>query len=416
MNCTDYRGCPITGANGQALDAFELGLADFLAWRGNPRARMDAALAFAPHFVMAHVLRAYTHLCSREPSGRANAASVVESIEATSMCAREQMHLSAIRAAVAGDLTAASSILADILAVHPLDAVALPVAHAFDYLAGRTDQLAARVSAVRPAWSATLPGYHAVLAMHAFGLSETGDPERAMEAADRALEINPLDARAHHVIAHAFEARRDPEGGIQWLRSSEAKWSGDTAVATHCWWHLALFHLDAGAADFALALYDRRVFRGGSSAVSDLIDASSLLWRLKLKGTNVTPRWETLSCQWEDRIKDGFCSFNDLHAMISFVGACRWDLAENLVAELSAIRPRSKDYAVLNRLVGLPACRALLAFGRGDNASAIRLLGMLPQVAHRIGGSHAQRDVLHLTLAAAVERIRRSPYRLQSAA
>ena len=36
-----------------------------------------------------------------------------------------------------------------------------------DYLTGDTDRLADRVAAVLPAWSAGLPGYGAVLAMHA---------------------------------------------------------------------------------------------------------------------------------------------------------------------------------------------------------------------------------------------------------
>jgi hypothetical protein len=51
--------------------------------------------------------------------------------------------------------------------------------------------------------------------------------------------------------------------------------------------------------------------------------------------------------------------------------------------------------------VGLPACQALAAFGKQDFATAARLLGALPAVSHRLGGSHAQRGVLGLTLRAA---------------
>jgi hypothetical protein len=56
----------------------------------------------------------------------------------------------------------------------------------------------------------------------------------------------------------------------------------------------------------------------------------------------------------------------------------------------------------MTRLVG-PRRRAR-AYGRGDFATVARLLKALPPVAHRIGGSHAQRDVLHLTRAAASAR------------
>ena len=51
-------------------------------------------------------------------------------------------------------------------------------------------------------------------------------------------------------------------------------------------------------------------------------------------------------------------------------------------------------------------CRALVAFGRGDDGLAVSLLAALPPQARRLGGSHAQRDVLPLTLQRAVERLR----------
>jgi hypothetical protein len=55
----------------------------------------------------------------------------------------------------------------------------------------------------------------------------------------------------------------------------------------------------------------------------------------------------------------------------------------------------------MTRLVGLPACRALQAFGRGDYSTAENLLSRLPPLAHRVGGSQAQRNVLELTWATA---------------
>ena len=60
--------------------------------------------------------------------------------------------------------------------------------------------------------------------------------------------------------------------------------------------------------------------------------------------------------------------------------------------------------AEMIREVGLPACRAIVAFGRGDYAAAVELLEPLRLVAHRFGGSHAQRDVLPLTLVEAALR------------
>jgi len=46
----------------------------------------------------------------------------------------------------------------------------------------------------------------------------------------------------------------------------------------------------------------------------------------------------------------------------------------------------------------------------------VALLASLPAEAHRIGGSRAQRDVLHITLRAAVLHIRRPRRRMRAAA
>ena len=54
--------------------------------------------------------------------------------------------------------------------------------------------------------------------------------------------------------------------------------------------------------------------------------------------------------------------------------------------------------------VGLPVCHAIAAFGRADYDAAIDLLQPVRLIAHRFGGSHAQRDVLGLTLVEAALR------------
>ena len=83
-----------------------------------------------------------------------------------------------------------------------------------------------------------------------------------------------------------------------------------------------------------------------------------------------------------------------VHAMLAFVGARDWDRARRLELALAEAASRPTRYGETTRLVGLPACRALIAFGRGNDTLAIALLASLPALAHRIGGSHAQRDVL----------------------
>ncbi|MET0540634.1 MAG: hypothetical protein ABWZ88_02670, partial [Variovorax sp.] len=54
------------------------------------------------------------------------------------------------------------------------------------------------------------------------------------------------------------------------------------------------------------------------------------------------------------------------------------------------------------------------AFGRGNHPLAIAQLASLPVQVHRLGGSHAQRDVLHLTLLQSIEQVRRPARRMPS--
>ncbi|HKU47291.1 MAG TPA: tetratricopeptide repeat protein, partial [Burkholderiales bacterium] len=106
-----------------------------------------------------------------------------------------------------------------------------------------------------------------------------------------------------------------------------------------------------------------------------------------------------------EHAEDAHCAFNDVHAMMAFAAAGQWLATRRLLAAQECIleRPRGANYE-MTRSVGYPACRAIAAFGRGDYRNAELLLRALPPVAHRIGGSHAQRDVLTLTRAAAASR------------
>jgi tetratricopeptide (TPR) repeat protein len=401
----DARGCGISGASPAAIDDYELALAAYQGWRSGAEVPLSRALQEAPAFVMARVLQAYLLLCSRDPQRVQAARPVLASAAALPANERERMHLAAISAALGDDYERAKVLLGDLLRRYPHDALALQVAHVFDYISGDVVHLRQRVASVLPSWSCDLPGYPAVLAMHAFGLVESGEYELAEHTAGEVLALSPSDARAHHVMAHVFEMTERPAAGVRWMNRHSGGWGVDTVVATHCWWHLGLFHLEQGDLDGALALYDQRIRAG--SAIADLIDASALLWRLQLLGGAAGSRWAELAAAWAPHVDDGFCSFNDLHAMLAFVGARDWDRARRLERELAKRQSLPTRHGATTRQIGLPACRALMAFGHGNDTLALTLLASLPALAHRFGGSHAQRDVLHLTMLKAVERLRR---------
>ncbi|MNL48291.1 hypothetical protein D3C87_1711340 [compost metagenome] len=71
---------------------------------------------------------------------------------------------------------------------------------------------------------------------------------------------------------------------------------------------------------------------------------------------------------------------------------------------MEAAAEGSGTNAMMTRAVGLPVAHALVAFARQDYALSADLLRDLRLIAHRFGGSHAQRDVLALTLVEAALR------------
>ena len=412
----DWRGAPVSGASAQALHVFESALLDFQAWRGDPAAGARRATALAPGFVMAHVLEGYLCILSRDPASVQAAKPVLARCKDVPANARERSHLAVLRFAVDDDYQCARQTLDQLLHDDPRDVLALQAAHAMDYITGDLEQMRVRIEQLLPAWDTDLPGYFAVESMYAFALQECGDFAAAETAALHAIELNILDARAHHTMAHVYEMTGRAEAGLAWLLAHRDGWAGDTFVASHCLWHQCLFHLALGQREAALTLYDACLAPRDGAPLGLLIDASALLWRLGLEGVDCGARWDTLATGWSPRVRDGFCTFNDLHAMMAFAGAEAWQPASRLFDCIEEHCDSPCRYGVMSQSVGAPAAQALLAFGRGDYAGALALLAELPPVAQRLGGSHAQRDVLHLTLIEAVNRLRLRPWDLALAA
>src|SRR5690606_9814751 len=172
----------------------------------------------------------------------------------------------------------------------------------------------------------------------------------------------------------------------------------------HNWWHLALFHLDREQLDEVLALFDGPIFGGRSALALDLVDASALLWRLELLGVAVGARWQPLADLWEAHADAANYAFKDAHAMMAFVGGGRGAAVERVLAAQRRAMAEDTDNQRFTSEVGHPLCLAIQAFAAGDPADSVRLIRPLRAIAQRFGGSHAQRDLLDLTLLEAARR------------
>ncbi len=382
MTLHDHRGLAVSTSNRASLDRYEQALDLTASYFVDPLATINEALETDPTFAAGHCLRAALALMSSERGALPILEQSVTAIEALGGRAneRERMHAAAARAWLEGDFARSLRLYGDIVVEYPRDLLAVQVAHVGDFLLGQSTLLRDRMAQVLPHWSDDVPGYGYVLGMYAFGLEETANYAGAEATGRRALELNPRDPWAVHAVAHVMEMQGRLRDGIDWLGSRRADWSVDNGFAYHNWWHLGLFHLDLG------------------DAARAMVDASAMLWRLMLRGVDVGARWQPLADSWQPLAEDAFYAFNDAHAVMALVGAGRWDQVDRVLASLENAATGQGTNAMMSREVGLPVARAFASFGRGRYEAAIDDLLMVRAHANRFGGSHAQRDVVHLTL------------------
>jgi hypothetical protein len=398
MTTHDIQGLSLSGADTASAAHYQRALRQLQCYIEDPVASVDMAIAERPDFVMAHVLRAYLHLLGTEPAGIPVARASHAAAATLPATPRECGHLEAVRLLAAGRWHHAGRVLEDVSAEYPLDVLALQAGHLVDFYTGNSRMLRDRIARAAPNWHRDIPACHVVLGMYAFGLEETADYTRAEELGRAAVEMEPRDGWAVHAVAHVMEMQTRQPDGVAWLRADPDAWSRDSFFQVHLWWHLALYHLERGEIGEVLALFDGPIHGARSNMILDLIDASALLWRLHLRGIDVGARWQSVADLWEPLATAGNYAFNDLHAVMAFVGAGRRDAVDAVLEAQQAAMTVDDDNALFTREVGQPLTRAFRAFGERRYAEAARVIRDVRENAHRFGGSHAQRDLLDLTL------------------
>ncbi|HEY8508085.1 MAG TPA: tetratricopeptide repeat protein [Steroidobacteraceae bacterium] len=411
MRLTDQFGNPVSSRNRAAVELYDRAVTQLNLFRIDPLATIDAAIEEDPTFVAAHCFKAALLCTTSERGAEPTIAAALEAAERNIGHAtdRERMHLNAARAWLSRDFAGAVKLWGDIVAEYPRDLHALQVAHLLDFFLGYSTMLRDRPAQVLPAWGKDERGRGIILGMYSFGLEECGDYARAQATGLQALDLDPSDAWAAHGVAHVLEMQGRASEGIEFLQSTHRNWSEGNFFAYHNWWHLALFYLDAENHPAALAVYDTRIRPTPSRIAMEMVDASALLWRLRLRSVDVGDRWQELAESWEIFGEDGYYTFNDVHALMAFLATGREDQVRRIMRSLEATAQNRDTNGMMAREVALPMARALVAFERRDYDVAIDELQRVRAHAHRFGGSHAQRDLLQLTVTeAAIRAGRRS--------
>jgi hypothetical protein len=404
----DARGNPCASHSRAALDAAEQALWRMMSFYDTPLADLDRAIAADPGWALPHVMKAGFVLSLTEASLLPEAAVHLARADALASNAtpRERAHLQAVRRVLDGRWRAACRVWDELLLEYPCDALALQWAQLWDFYCGDTAGLRQRPARALPAWDEADPLLAHVLALYAFGLEESNLYPQAEEVGRRSLAIDPRVPWAVHAVAHVMEMQGRFEEGSTWLREHKAEWAEGNGFSSHLWWHKGLFRLEALDIAGVQRLLDAHLSGPALQITLQRLDAASLLWRLHLLGEDVSAPCAALLAGWA--VADdsaGHYAFNDVHALLAMLGAGELARAEAWLARcaeraLDAADARRANHQMA-REVGLPLMRGLIAFAHGDADGAAEIIYPVRGIAHRFGGSQAQRDLIDQTLLAA---------------
>jgi tetratricopeptide (TPR) repeat protein len=409
----DAHGLEVTAASATAVQAFDHALMGYLNYRADMPQRMAALFESDPEFGMAHCLRGYFAMLSYKQSAvpMAEAAATDAQHFTARATPRERAHLVALECWIDGDPDRAAAVWEQILSEHPRDVLAFRLAHFVNFWLGRPDVMLASVRGVERHWSNELPGYGAILGCRCFAHEECGYYTEAEAAGRAAIDRDPGDLWAAHGVAHVLEMQGRRSEGIAWIDGLRGNWGDTNNLRHHLWWHAAMFRLERGEMDRVLALYDSD-FRNPTAKLTlaqpdlyiDVQNAASMLFRLQRHGVDVGNRWVELADKAEVRIGDCLSAFTLPHWMMALAATGRYAAADRM---LDAMRKFAQEPDIIATLVAdyaLPICSAVLAHARGEHARAVAVMRPALAGMYRLGGSHAQQDVLEqLFLDAAIK-------------
>lgn len=410
----DRQGVPLSGT-AEAIAHFDEAVGALLRFRPEVARETATALELEPDLPMARALNGYLGVLGTEPDDAAATRESLDNwllgLDLARLHDRERRHLEAATAWLHGDMLGCGELLQEISDRYPRDVLALAVGHQVDFFTGNATSLRDRVGGVLTAWSEEDDDYSLVLGMFAFGLEEAGHYDRSEDVGRDAVERNAKDVWGIHAVIHTFEMQGRFGEGLGYFDERVDDWTAGNFFNIHNWWHYCIFALEAGRPDIALGIYDAVLHTEDSAClVMEMLDASSLLWRLYLDGADESSRWAALADGWDPKMRVPHYAFNDMHAVMSYVGSGRIEKADALITDRERYldsAPSGESNLLFTREVGLPVCRSMVLFGKGSYDEVVDLLAPIRKRINLFGGSHAQRDAVQRTLLEAALRARR---------
>jgi hypothetical protein len=406
MTHEDRYGLSLSTDSNAAADAYRDGVDLMLAgWTGMAEAFERASQA-DPEFALPQIARARVHSFYQQGDAARKKAALARELVARRGDERERSHVETLALAVEGRIPDALATALKHIDTWPRDAVVLSLplgAFGLFAFSGMADHDRARQDLCERLAQDYGDDWW-FLTFHGWSLTENGQLARGRAITERGFSLRRENAHGAHAVLHAmFE-----DGSIEAADRLVTEWIGgydrSGILHGHIRWHQALGALEQDDADRALAIYAEVLQPSATQAppLNAVTDGASLLWRLSAYGHAVPDAlWREADAHAQRCFPKSSIPFADVH--LALFAAATHDRAA-LETRLAAIEQRLADGRLPAGPVVPRICRAMNAFAAEDYAACVRELEPALADVVRIGGSHAQRELIEDTYIVALMR------------
>jgi hypothetical protein len=406
MALEDRYGLPLSTTSDSAASAYREGVDLMLAgWTGTAET-LERAIAADADFALAHIARARVHAFYQQGELARQKAAAARELVARRSTERERSHVETLALAIEGRLPDAIAAMFKHIDAWPRDAVVLSLplgAFGLFAFSGMADHDRARHELCEHVahhygedwWFLTMSGW---------AMTENGEVARGRAVTERGFNLRRANAHAAHAVLHAMFEDGSIEAADRLVDDWLPTYDRAGILHGHILWHQALGALEHGDAARALKIYDDVLQPSATQAppLNVITDSASLLWRLSAYGHAVPKAlWVEADATAQKLFPKSGLPFADVH-MALFAAATQNRAA--LAARLSVIEQRLADGKLPAGPVVPAICRALAAFADENYAACVRELAPVLTEVVRIGGSHAQRELIEDTFLVALMR------------
>ena len=392
MSLTDRYGLALSTASLEAARHYQDGMDRMLAYGFGADQAFAAAIAADEGFALAHAGAALFSLFQGDGASAKTSIERAQSL-AAGATRRERQHVGALAVIAGGEAARGLALIEEHVKEFPRDALLVNQAGSTIGLGGRADRETFRVAFIERLASAYGDDWWYQSAL-GFTYHEVARYDESRRLSERSLAQYPGNANASHNIAHVCYETVDHDGGVAMLSDWLSGYDRRAPFHCHLAWHLALFELQRGRPERALAIYEQDIAPSSNPRLA-MIDGSALLWRFGLYDEEKGPLpWRPLADLATRVTRPGFI-FGDVHAALAYASAGDRAALSALIAGLEALHAKGHPIA---GTVALPLVRGVAAYVDRDFAGALALMESVDGEIHRVGGSHAQWELFEETI------------------